>query len=128
MADRAELVDYLKGLRDRIIAGFEEIEPKAVAFDVYLAVGGSEKTLRKVTRRASFILASELLRCFSQILRYEGILYHPAEWIKAYRKLFGKQGIFAGTLPLYMDIYRPGFHPWQQDNQALLEKWIPAPL
>ncbi len=101
----------------------EEIEHKAVAFDVFKAVGGSEKVLRRITRRTSFLVAREMLRCFCLMLKKDGILFSLKSWRQGCKDLFGANGILIGTMSLYTDIYQPGFHPWQQDSRALLSEW-----
>jgi uncharacterized protein len=32
-------------------------------------------------------------------------------------------GGLLGLIPMYLAYFRPGFHPWDLDNQALLEGW-----
>jgi len=37
--------------------------------------------------------------------------------------LWWNPGPFRKMLPQYFRYYRPGFHPWQHDNRALIEQW-----
>ena len=50
--------------------------------------------------------------------------YSPRVARKAVRRyLWGKPGIFARGWRTYFAWYRPGFHPWDQDNRAELAAW-----
>ena len=107
----------------------EEMEHKSVAFDVFRAVGGSEKVRIAVMRRATFFIGLELARALFYILRKDGQLLNFQLWRKGLAGLFGKQGAFSGGLALYKEFYAEGFHPWQQDTQQLLVDWAgDAPL
>ena len=53
----------------------EEMEHKSVAFDVYVAVGGTEKMRRRVMARVSFFLAFELTKALLYILKKDGRLF-----------------------------------------------------
>lgn len=101
----------------------EEMEHKAVAFDVYLQMGGSDKVRRRAMRRTSFFLTLELTKGVCYMLKKDGHLFKLSIWRQGLKKLFGKQGIFAGTWLPYKAFYEDGFHPWQQDNSELLADW-----
>ena len=101
----------------------EEMEHKSVAFDVFLAVGGTEKLRISVMRRATFFIALELTRALIYILRKDGKLFNLKLWFKGLAGLFGKQGAFSGGLQPYKEFYTGGFHPWQQDTRHLLTEW-----
>jgi predicted metal-dependent hydrolase len=101
----------------------EEMEHKAVAFDVYQQVGGTEKIRRRAMRRASFFLALELTGGLCYMLKKDGLLFKYSVWRQGLKKLFGKQGVFANTWVPYKEFYAKNFHPWQQDTGHLLEAW-----
>jgi hypothetical protein len=105
----------------------EEMEHKSVAFDVYRAVGGSEKLRLAVMKRASFFIGFELMRATVYILRKDKQLFNFSLWRKGLAGLFGKQGAFTGGMAPYREFYAPGFHPWQQDTQHLLADWAAEP-
>jgi predicted metal-dependent hydrolase len=105
----------------------EEMEHKSVAFDVYRAVGGSEKLRIAVMKRASFFIGFELMRATFYILRKDKQLFNFSLWRKGLAGLFGKQGAFTGGMAPYREFYAPGFHPWQQDTQHLLADWAAEP-
>ena len=101
----------------------EEMEHKAVAFDVYLQVGGSEKQRRRAMRRVSLLITLELMKGICYMLKADGHLYNFSVWRQGIKGLFGKQGLFTETWAPYRAFYNMGFHPWQQDTSHLLEAW-----
>ncbi len=101
----------------------EEMEHKAVAFDVYRAVGGSEELRLAVMRRVSVLMGVELLRALVYILKKDGQLFNLKLWRAGLVGLFGKQGAFSGGWAPYKAFYARGFHPWQQDTRELLVQW-----
>ncbi|MBT8139095.1 MAG: metal-dependent hydrolase [Gammaproteobacteria bacterium] len=101
----------------------EEMEHKAVAFDVYRAVGGSLKARRRAMRRATFFFSLEVMRCLCYMLKKEGLLYSFKTWRRGVRKLLGKSGFLHGSRALYKEYFKAEFHPWNQDNSELLQGW-----
>ncbi len=101
----------------------EEMEHKSVAFDVYRAVGGSEKLRVSVMKRTSFFIGFELMRAVFYILRKDKQLFNFSLWRKGLAGLLGKHGAFTGGWAPYKEFYAQGFHPWQQDTQQLLVNW-----
>jgi predicted metal-dependent hydrolase len=102
----------------------EEMEHKAVAFDVYRAVGGSEGLRLAVMRRASVLMSIELTRALFYILKKDGQLFNFRLWRTGLAGLFGKKGAFSGGWAPYKAFYTRGFHPWQQDTRELLVQWV----
>jgi hypothetical protein len=39
--------------------------------------------------------------------------------------LFAKDGVFRGLRSDYLSYFDPDFHPWDDDNRDLLERWQP---
>jgi predicted metal-dependent hydrolase len=105
----------------------EEMEHKAVAFDVYRAVGGTEELRKAVMRRVSVLMSVELTRALFYILRKEGQLFNLKLWRRGLAALFGKQGVLSGGWSPYRAFYSGGFHPWQQDTRELLVQWEAEP-
>jgi predicted metal-dependent hydrolase len=101
----------------------EEMEHKAVAFDVYRAVGGSEKLRRRALRRASFFLFIDILGGLVHMLRRDGKLWRPAIWRDGWNFLLGEHGFLRRIWIPYREYFRDGFHPWQRDTRRLLEQW-----
>ncbi|MAT91921.1 MAG: hypothetical protein CME59_04920 [Halioglobus sp.] len=101
----------------------EEMEHKAVAFDVYRAIGGSEKMRRRAMRMSTLFLLVDILMGVVHMLRRDGNLWKPRLWWQGWKFLFFKGGILRRVWPAYKEYYREGFHPWQRDTRPLLEAW-----
>lgn len=100
----------------------EESEHKAVAFDVYKAIGGSE-----FVRVTEMMVVSVLFPVFSavhlaQLMKEDGQLFNMKSWLGAVNYMWGKPGVFRKLLPSYFKYYSPKFHPWQHDARELVEK------
>ena len=100
----------------------EESEHKAVAFDVYKAIGGNE-----FTRVTEMMLVSILFPLFSgihlaQLMKEDGQLFNLKSWAGAVNYMWGKPGVFRKLLPSYFKYYSPNFHPWNHDARDLVEK------
>lgn len=106
----------------------EESEHKAVAFDVYKAIGGSEWV-----RVSEMALVSIMFPLFSTIhlarlMKADGELGNIKSWLSGINYMWGKPGVFRRLLPNYLKFYSPTFHPWNHDARDLVErakkKWL----
>lgn len=104
----------------------EELEHKSVAFDVYRAVGGTDKMRRKVMRRTIFFLLLDFTVGTAHMLRRDGKVWSPKLWFQGCRFLFGKNGVYRRVWPAYRQWFQDGFHPWQRDTRELLSSWEQA--
>jgi predicted metal-dependent hydrolase len=101
----------------------EETEHKAVAFDVYEAVGGGyarRALIMQVTTVLFFAAAVELT---VGLLRSDGRAVRARDMGHFLNLAFGTPGFFRKVFPSWLDFFRPGFHPWQHDNSDLIAKW-----
>lgn len=101
----------------------EEMEHKAVAFDVYRAVGGTEKMRKRAMRQATFFLMLDVLIGLVHMLRKDKKLWNMSLWAQGWKFLFFKGGILRRVWPAYKEYYRDGFHPWDRDTRPLLVSW-----
>lgn len=101
----------------------EEMEHKSVAFDVYRAVGGSEKLRKRALRQATFFLFLDVIGGLIHMLRRDHQLWKPRVWLDGWRFLFAPGGVLRRVWPAYKEYYREGFHPWQRNTHSLLEQW-----
>lgn len=101
----------------------EEMEHKSVAFDVYRAVGGSEKMRKRMMRQASFFLLLDIMVGLVHMLRRDGKLWSPRLWAQGWKFLFFRNGVLRRIWPAYREYFRDGFHPWQRDTRELLATW-----
>ncbi len=103
----------------------EELEHKAVAFDLYAKVGGG------YLRRVSIMLLMTVFFPFDTLwnlvvlLRRDGQLFKPRTWWHGFRFFFGRDpGLFWKILPAYLRFFKPGFHPWDEDDRQLIRQGI----
>lgn len=101
----------------------EEIEHKAVAFDVYDKVVGDRNKLRIIMAVQTF----EFVRLISS---YQFKLLWWAKKVPSLKDVFGaakflagKNGLLPNIAKPYLDYYRKDFHPWDNNNQALIDAW-----
>jgi uncharacterized protein len=101
----------------------EETEHKAVAFDVFRAVNGSERVRRFAMVTAASMFWFFVLEQQVRLMREEGILFDMKEWGALFGHLFVKPG---GMFPLFKmaaDYFRRDFHPWELDNSPLIKDY-----
>ncbi|MFJ3046788.1 metal-dependent hydrolase [Herbaspirillum chlorophenolicum] len=102
----------------------EETEHKAVAFDLYRAMGGGN--LRRV---AWYLYVFGIFSLESGVqtllnLKRDDSLLRPRTWISALGFWFGRNGqLRRCTVPL-LHYLRPGFHPDNDDNRAVAAQWL----
>ena len=101
----------------------EENEHKAVAFDVYRAVGGSER-LRTFTMDAitfGFIVGMSIQAAIS--VAGDRTTYRSGELRTSLRRLKGSPFLKKSVWRRLRDYNRPDFHPDDHDTVDLLEAW-----
>jgi uncharacterized protein len=101
----------------------EEMEHKSVAFDVYRAIGGTERMRKRAMRQATFFLMLDVLMGLVHMLRRDKKLWNRQLWVEGWKFLFFKGGILRRVWPAYKEYYRDGFHPWDRDTRHLLHTW-----
>lgn len=104
----------------------EENEHKAVAFDVYTAIGGSWRARCFVMLLTTLSFWARVFGHQVRLMHAEGILFSVREWYDLARFLFFQPGGVLGLLGPYLSYYRPGFHPWEHDTSALVAQWKTA--
>jgi len=104
----------------------EEIEHKAVAFDVFqkVAKGGYW------TRVLSFLHVSVLfplhtLLIMRHMLKVDG-KNSWGVWLKGLWWLYGPKGLWPRLMPHYFAYFKPGFHPWKHGDLKVYDVWAKA--
>lgn len=106
----------------------EETEHKAVAYDVFLHVTRDWPPFRRYLRRTmamaiiSVMFTRNITHYAARLLEADG--YTPKQALKAVKDyVWRKPGLFTRNWRTYFAWYRPGFHPWDHDNRALVADW-----
>lgn len=101
----------------------EENEHKSVAFDTYMAAGGTYAERCRIMAIVTVSFWSHVLFFQAKMMKTDGIHFSLAEWRALFRHLFVEPGGMFEVVKLYFDYYRPDFHPWQLDNREVLNAW-----
>ncbi len=101
----------------------EEIEHKAVAFDVYMDQEGDQKYLRKVLRLVTVLFTVRIACYMVALMWWSRKLPRWSDVKGLWRFMFGAKGMISHIRGPYRDYFKPGFHPWDHDNRALIDKW-----
>lgn len=105
--------------------GVEEVEHKAVAFDVYeTAAGGGY-----FTRAAALIGGTAVVHLVVgsvawHMLKVDGMNRRPLLIAKGLNRLYGPKGLLTRLVPRYLDWFRPGFHPMDSGMPEKVEAWL----
>jgi predicted metal-dependent hydrolase len=101
----------------------EESEHKAVAFDVYRAVGGSERmrvwTMKAL--RAGFVVGMAIQIVIS--LLGDRATYRPGELRRSWRRFRSSPMVSRAVWRQLCEYDRRGFHPDDRDTTELVERW-----
>jgi len=101
----------------------EENEHKAVAFDVFKAVGGTYCERAVTMIGATVVFWAKVLEQQARMMHADGILWSPREWLALGKFLFVSPGGMLRLVPEYFSYFRRDFHPWDHDNSHLLDAW-----
>ncbi|HEU0190456.1 MAG TPA: metal-dependent hydrolase [Mycobacterium sp.] len=101
----------------------EESEHKAVAFDVYRAVGGTERMRRIAMWITSVAFIGVLALHATLSMLADRATYHPVRLVKSIAALRHSPFLTRAAIRRVRAYNRPGFHPGDNDNAALLDEW-----
>ncbi len=106
----------------------EESEHKAVAYDVFLVATKDWSGFQRWFRRSlamlliSYHFTRNIAEYASWMLEADG--YSPKEARKAVKTfLWKKPNFFGRGGHIWITWFKPGFHPWDHDNRALMAEW-----
>ena len=104
----------------------EEIDHKAVVFDLYQSLGLGYWTRMKGMLRMTFVLNVFLMANYCHLAKKDGLLYKPSFWFKTLWVLWGKPGFVRKQFWAYISYFSPKFHPWKKNNHNLIEAFKQA--
>lgn len=121
---------HLEGASDEAKAmwrwhAIEEVEHKAVAFDTFVIAAEKLPAWRRwLLRSLTMVAATRLLfdvvgRNMADIFAADG-LTGGKTWRRTLSFLLVRPGMLRQVLGAYFDYFRPGFHPWDHDDRALI--------
>ena len=96
----------------------EESEHRSTAFDLYRALGGSERWRRRLFLVVSMHFVADLARQTLANLWRDGSFRRPATWASGWRLLFARGGLVRECLGPWWAYWRHDFHPSLQGGQA----------
>ena len=105
----------------------EEVEHKAVAFDTFMYLTRDWSALRRWATRSSMMLLISASFLFNrtrgqiELLRQDGYSVGPAMH-GILKSSFGKDGIGRNVIMPLFHFLKPGFHPWDIDDHALISR------
>ncbi len=103
----------------------EEIEHKAVAFDVYQKVARGGYLTRVLSMlQVSFTFPLHVFLIMAHMFKVDGLKQRPRVWLRGLWWLYGPGGLYPRLMRHYLSYFRPGFHPWQQGHLALYHRWV----
>lgn len=101
----------------------EELEHKAVAFDLLKQVDGNQAR-RKITMVIVTILFFvHMISLQAIMLRRDHHMPNLKEIWQASKFLFGKKGVIRKAIPGYISYFKDDFHPWAYNNSHLIRQW-----
>ena len=104
--------------------GVEEIEHKAVAFDVLKKVAKVGYLTRVLSMAyVSLVFPLHVFLIMRHMFKVDGVQSRFKVWIKGLRWLYGRRGLMTRLLPHYLAYYRPSFHPWQAGQMETYSIW-----
>lgn len=105
----------------------EEIEHKAVAFDVFLSAYGNTSASYVVrcsaALEATWNFMSRLAVNMCSLLRKDGKLFDLVEWLKLAHFLWVWPGVFRRMTPRFFAYFSPSFHPSSTRDHYLIDAW-----
>jgi predicted metal-dependent hydrolase len=104
---------------------YEESEHRAVAFDVYRAIGGTERRRIWTMRMITFSFFGSVVLFTTLSLLADRATYNPVRLIRSLWALRRSPFMKRSVRQRFRQYNKVGFHPNDVDNTALLEHWKP---
>jgi predicted metal-dependent hydrolase len=99
----------------------EELEHKSVAYDVFESMRG------KYTERAASMIAATAVFVIVVAKMNADLLAtqpkHQVRYLPFIRVMLAKPALVRRLIPLYLEYFRPSFHPHDRDTTRLVEEW-----
>ncbi|MRV75699.1 hypothetical protein GJ700_28675 [Duganella sp. FT92W] len=100
----------------------EELEHKALAYDMFHAAGGGYVRLQACYLYGAMLFLSDFAMQTLHNMYRDRCLASPRVWGGALRYFFGRRGLFWFALPRWLAYFKPGFNPSQADHTSLVRR------
>jgi uncharacterized protein len=100
----------------------EELDHKAVAFDVFEAAGGTYRTRATWMVAAIFGMISSSMFLQWHLMRRDGQATNVRSYARGLWRYLGPKGYTVELLPDILRYFRRDFHPWHADDSALMAR------
>lgn len=105
--------------------GVEEVEHKAVAFDVYQQAAGGGY----ITRTSALLIGTAMVHVIVgsalwHMLKVDRLTGRPLLIARSVYRLYGPNGLLTRLIPAYLAWFRPGFHPWDSGIPEKVSAWL----
>jgi uncharacterized protein len=105
----------------------EEVEHKAVAFDVYQRFAGGSYWLRvRAMIMITVYLHLRVSALMGHMFERDGLRDRAAIVRRGLWRMYGPRGLLTRMLPSYLAWFRPGFHPWDTGMPSQVSAWVAA--
>jgi predicted metal-dependent hydrolase len=104
----------------------EELDHKAVAFDVYQAANGPYALRALVMIGVTVGLIWTATHYQRKFMKHDGQHKNWKVWARGFARFWGPRGYFPKLIPAYLRYFRPDFHPWQQDDAETISAFETA--
>jgi predicted metal-dependent hydrolase len=106
----------------------EEVEHKAVAYDTYLCVTRELSAFKRWAIRSQVMLLISAQFWYSNFERMADFFRQdgmntPRTWWRVFTYLCFKPGMMRKIFVPWLSFFRPGFHPWDHDDGALIREF-----
>lgn len=101
----------------------EELEHKAVAYDVFDTVNGTQRERKLAGLYVGAALLPSILFSWAWLVAKDKERFNLREHRRGLRELFGHKGFISSILPHMPAFMRRNFHPDQQNTAALEQLW-----
>lgn len=124
--------DHFQGADPRMRALYywhavEEVEHKAVAWDVYEQVAKGSWLRRALSQAwTTFMVTINVAPVVAYMLYKDGLLFDLGMWRNGLRTLWGRGGFFRRMVRPYLQGFKPGFHPRQTERPHGFDEFIAA--
>ena len=105
----------------------EEIEHKAVAYEVLMQIDGRYGLRVGAMILAILGLVTSTMILMSRLLWKDRQIFNLRSFIR-WMSLMYRTGFMTSVISGIAEYFRPGFHPWQTDDRTLLERYMPKVL